>query len=211
MIDSKTVDDPKPTPNFCMKSHSSAIRWTIFCTIYSHLLQADSVCAEELAGEKVVPITSVVVPVKDTDEQLNWEEVVQAYLTGNRLFDAKYRSPTGPTFGVAVDCSRSQKLGAIIEFKTKKRDVDDVLPLRFSWTHSDSSDDVRDQTNFRAAWFMPKIKGVLIYSDYLSLSDERRRNGTWVLRVYYLGDQVYREEFDLEFCERDYAPNWYRE
>lgn len=173
-------------------------------------VQVGFVLSEDSASS-VIPIASVVVPTKETSEQLNWETVVQAYYSGNRLFDETFRKPTGPTYGVAVDCRRTQKLGAILELKTDKRNVDDVLPLRFSWTHSTLSKDVPDQTKYHTAWFRPKQSGILFYSDYLSLSDERRRNGTWELKVYYLGNQIYREDFDLEFCDEEYAPNWYRE
>ena len=194
-----------------MKLLPKAVWWMSFCTIASQLSQGVNAVAAELAGDYVVPITSVVVPVKESDEQLNWEEVVQAYLSGDRLFDSMYRRPTGPTYALAVDCSRSRRLGVIIEFKTRKRDINEVLPLRFSWTHSNASDDDKGQSKYQGAWFMSKLGGKLIYSDFLSLADEHRRNGTWVLRVYYLGNQVYREEFDLKFCESDYAPKWFRE
>jgi hypothetical protein len=194
-----------------MKSQTEAMWWLTFSFFSLHLLQGHLVLAAESSSDKVIPITSVVTPVKESDGQLNWEEVVQAYLSGNQLFDAKFRRPTGPTYAVAVDCSRSRELGAIIEFKTKTRDVNDVRPLRFSWTHTDADDGVQGFTEFRGAWFMPRVNDILIFSGYLPLKDERRRNGTWMLRMYHLGEQVYREEFQLEFCEKIYAPIWYQD
>ena len=171
-------------------------------------MRSDQAVADDDRTTKVIPVASVVVPVKETEDLLTWEEVVQGYFTRNRRFDDKYRRPTGPTYGIAVDCSRNQRLGAIIEFVTGKRNVNEVLPLRFTWSHTDA-DETGSRTKYRNPWPMPRLKGVLIYSDYLSLSDKRRRNGSWVLKVYHLGEQVYQEEFDLKFCEREYAPVWH--
>ena len=48
-----------------------------------------------------------------------------------------------------------------------------------------------------------------MYSDFLELTKARRVDGEWLLTVHYLGEEIYREEFELSDCEVPYAPDWY--
>ncbi len=160
---------------------------------------------------EVLPMASIVRPFKLADEDFQWQTVVQSHLDGQPIHDAVFRQPTGPTEAIPVDCSETESIGVYFEVKTESKHKDQMRPFRFSWSHQgiDAEEPVRNK--FRGAWTVPRVQGVLLYSDRLQLTEPRRVNGEWHLRVYHMGEEIYREEFNLMFCERPYTPRWYRD
>lgn len=159
----------------------------------------------------VLPITSIVRPIKLDPDEYDWETVVQTHLDGGTAHDAVFREPTGPTEAVPVDCSQTESIGVYFEVLSASKFKDQMRPFRFSWSHNDIDAEKPVRSKFHGAWLVPKIQGVMLYGDRLKLNDARRVNGQWRLQVYHMGEEIFREEFDLVFCERPYAPRWFRD
>ena len=160
---------------------------------------------------RVIPISSIVRPIKSVDEGLDWETVVQGHLTGQPVYDTVFRRPTGPVSPVVAYCDKTRSLGIYIEVDTENLERVVQRPLRFTWSHMQSPNDEPARSTFRQAWFMPRVQGVLVYSDTMSLSKERRIDGEWEVAVFYLGEEVYRESFMLMDCDKPYAPDWFED
>ncbi|MDJ0759589.1 MAG: hypothetical protein QNJ19_09320 [Woeseiaceae bacterium] len=160
---------------------------------------------------EVLPMTSIVRPYKLEDDAYNWKVVVQSHLDGEPVHDTVFRRPTGPTEAVQVDCSQTQSIGVYFEVKSESKHKNMMRPFRFSWSHNDIDPEEPVRSDFKGAWLLPKVQGVMLFSDHLKLTDARRKNGEWKLRVYHMGEEIFREEFNLMFCDRPYAPRWYRD
>ena len=171
-------------------------------------------CASSTDGAReprlrVIPISSVVHPVKPVDDALDWEAVIQGHVTGRPVHDSVF--PAGPVSPVLVFCDKTHSIGIYIEVDTDIPKRVAQRPLRFTWTHAESSDEKPARSIFRQAWLLPRAQGVLIYSDTMSLSKQRRLDGEWEVAVFHLGEKVYRESFLLMDCDKPYAPDWFED
>ena len=160
---------------------------------------------------RVLPISSIVLPVDTDDDQLSWKPVVQAYLAGRPIYDSVFRQPSGPFSTIDVSCNRARSIGVYIQVDSKMQEprTEARRPLRFSWSHKGIDGDKPVVNRFRPAVLILEVQGVLMYSDFLELTKARRVDGEWLLTVHYLGEEIYREEFELSDCEVPYAPDWY--
>lgn len=160
---------------------------------------------------RVIPISSIVYPIKSSDDQLDWEAVIQGHVTGRPVHDSVFRRPAGPVSPVLVYCDKTRSIGIYIEVDTEIPKRVAQRPLRFTWTHLPSRNDEPARSTFRQAWMLPRVQGVLIYSDTMLLSKQRRLDGEWQVAVFHLGEEVYRESFLLMDCDKSYAPDWFED
>lgn len=191
---------------------NSAVRLIIVTALT--LLAVLVVCAPDAraaARVDVLPIASIVRPFKLDPDEYDWEAIVHAHLDGRIEHDAVFRRPTGPTEAIPVDCSQTESIGVYFEVRSQSKFKDQMRPFRFSWSHDDIDSNEPVRSTFRGAWLTPKLQGVMLYGDRLKLNDARRVNGQWRLQVFHMGEEIFREEFDLVFCERPYAPRWFRD
>ena len=158
---------------------------------------------------RVIPISSIVEPIKPVDHEYDWEAVIQGHLTGAPVHDEVYRRPSGPVATVPVFCNKTRALGVYIEVDGPIPERTGIRPLRFTWSHVPSDEAEPARSIFRQAWFMPRVQGVLIYSDKMTLTKERRLDGEWEVAVFRLGEEIYREGFLLMDCDKPYAPEWF--
>lgn len=159
----------------------------------------------------VIPISSNVHPIKSADGGLGWEAVIQGHLTRQPVYDSVFRRPTGPVSPVVAHCDKTRSLGIYIEVDTDIPERVAQRPLRFTWSHLQSRADEPARSTFRQAWLLPRVQGVLIYSDTMKLSKNRRVDGEWEVAVFHLGEEVYRETFMLMDCDKPYAPDWFED
>ena len=162
---------------------------------------------------RVLPISSIVLPVNTEDSQFSWKPVIQAYLAGQPIYSSVFRHPSGQFSEIAITCNRTRSIGVYIQVDSEinKPKGQATRPLRFSWSHAGIDGEKPVVNRFHEAWGRLEIQGVLLYSDFLELTKARRIDGEWLLTVHYLGEEIYREEFELSNCDVPYAHDWYED
>lgn len=160
---------------------------------------------------RVLPISSIVLSVDTDDDQFDWEKVVHAYLAGRPIYNSVFRHPSGPLSTITTSCNWTRSIGVYFQVDSEVQEGKARRPLRFSWLHQGIDPEKPVLNRFRRSWFMPESQGVLLYSDFLDLTEGRRVDGDWILTVHNLGEEIYREEFELIDCNVPYAPDWYED
>lgn len=172
---------------------------------------ATSPAEAQKPGLHVIPISNVVRPLKPVDGALDWLTVVQSHLTRQPVYDSVFRRPAGPVSPVIVHCDTTRSVGIYIEVHRDIPEREALRPLRFTWTYLQSSDNKPARSTFRQAWYAAMAQGVLVYSDMMLLSKERRIDGEWQVAVFHFGEEIYRQSFMLMDCDKPYAPEWFEE
>lgn len=149
-------------------------------------------------------------PVKAGDD-VDWEAVIHAHLAGRPVYSSVFRQPSGPLSSIVTSCNSTRSIGVYIQVIAEIKEGKARRPLRFSWSHTGIDPEKPVLNRFRRSWFLPEVQGVLLYSNFLELTDKRRIDGEWILTVHYLGEEIYREEFELIDCDVPYAPDWYED
>ena len=175
---------------------------------------------EPLPTAAVRPLTSVVIPYKETEERSSWLEYFNAALSDTHAHDEVRRPPSGDAGSIRVDCPSTRYIGVAFQLQKADPNGRDIefrpngtsqhTMLRFQWQHdkrevSGKKYDVFKKDN----WVALATAGTRFYLDTIELGDDDRVDGTWTVSVRHRGHLLYQESFLLSDCDKPYQPDWF--
>ena len=201
---------------------SNAIRKLAIGIAIVTLPQLLSGCAQSnstvyVSPISVTPVTRWIRLLRTNQDLQDFDDFLDSVASGNPRYDSRYRKPGVHGDTTTIECNNVQRIG--IAFYADLSRISKIARrsktvLRIRWRHSsvDTSGRKYDYYATQLSPFILAAESNLLYSAGLQLShDHEFVNGVYTVIVSYHGTEIYRDFFELEGCDKPYAPEWFEQ